>query len=284
MARRLYQFFVYPALTDEIEQKIILPLAKVYKDNNYKITAPLKVLLKSEHFFENQIQNSLIKSPLEYMMGMLKEIDSINNGVLFTWDNNQQESYRSLFTPEYFGEKEKDLSYLKYEFIGTLHWYYGKELGLGIHSPPSVSGWPAYYQEPVYDLFWLNSSTLPRRIQAMNDVLRWGLWMDIIYDHGGGVQKRLNLVQYLKSFEDPKNINSFIEELIFRFLGGDPSSNTRQKINQALLNNINEDHWEEEVSNIIDQDTPNKGSYDSVEYRLGNAFEVLGTTGEFHLF
>jgi len=284
MARRLYQFFVYPALTDEIEQKIILPLARVYKDNNYKITAPLKVLLKSEHFFENDIQNSLIKSPLEYMMGMLKEIDQINNGILFTWDNNQQEAYYSLFTPEYFGEKEKDLSYLKYQLSGTLNGYYGKELGLGIHNPPSVSGWPAYYQEPVYDLFWLNSSTLPRRIQAMNGVLRWGLWMDIIYYHGGGVQKRLNLVQYLKSFEDPKNINSFIEELIFRFLGGDPSANTRQKINQALLNDINEDHWEEEVSKIIDLTTPEKSSYQSVEWRLGNAFEVLGTTGEFHLF
>ena len=258
MARRLYQFFVYPALTDEIEQKIILPLAKVYKDNNYKITAPLKVLLKSEHFFENQIQNSLIKSPLEYMMGMLKEMDSINNGVLFTYDNNQQETYYSIFTPQYFGEKEKDLSYVKYYYAGTLGWVYGKDLGLGIHNPPSVSGWPAYYQEPVYDLFWLNSSTLPKRIQAMNDILRWGLWLDIIYDHGGGVQKRLNLVQYLKSFENPKNINSFIEELIFRFLGGDPSPNTRQKINQALLNGINEDHWEEEVIKIIDLAKPEK--------------------------
>ena len=284
MVRRLYQFFVYPALTDEIEQKIILPLAKVYKDNNYKIIAPLKVLLKSEHFFENQIQNSLIKSPLEFMMGMLKEMDSINNGVLFTWDNNQQEAYYSLFTPEYFGEKEKDPSFLKYKWNGTLLFKYGLNLGLGIHIPPSVSGWPAYYQEPVYDLFWLNSSTLSMRIQATNDILRWGLWLDIIYDHGGGVQKRLNLVQYLKSFENPKNINLFIEELIFRFLGGDPSPNTRQKINQALLNDINEDHWEEEVSKIIDLATPEKSSYQSVEWRLGNAFEVLGTTGEFHLF
>ena len=27
-----------------------------------------------------------------------------------------------------------------------------------------------------------------------------------------------------------------------------------------------------------------KGSYRNIEWRLGNAFEVLGTTGEFHLF
>jgi hypothetical protein len=31
MVRRLYQFFVYPALTPEIEQKIILPLSRCIK-------------------------------------------------------------------------------------------------------------------------------------------------------------------------------------------------------------------------------------------------------------
>jgi hypothetical protein len=47
-------------------------------------------------------------------------------------------------------------------------------LGLGIHQPPSVSGWPAYYQEPVYDLFWLNSSTFNEN-SGINDILRWGV-------------------------------------------------------------------------------------------------------------
>lgn len=284
MARRLYQFFVYPALTDEIEQKIIAPLAKIYKDNNFKITAPLKVLLKSKHFFENNIQDSLIKPPLDYIMGMYKEVDSINNGLTETWDNNNQIQYLSIFDHEYFGEKEKDLSYIKNRIYQTVKWYYGYDLGFAIHQPPSVSGWPAFYQDPVYDLFWLNSSTLPRRVIAVNDILRWGAWLDVTYDHGGGAKRRLNVATYLESFENPKNINLFIDELIFRFLGGEPSTNTRQKINQALLNDINESHWSDEVSKIIDTQSPDRSSYSSLEWRLGNAFEVLGLTGEFHLF
>lgn len=281
IARRLYQFFVYPALTDEIEDKIIKPLAKIYRDNNYSLVEPLKVLLKSEHFFNNQIENSLIKSPIEFSMSILKEINLVNDGVLFHWDGNNQ--HFSLFEPEYFGEKEKDQSFFKYQLTGTLNWYYGKELGMLISDPPSVSGWPALYQEPVYDLFWINSSTITRRVQLMNDYLKWGAWLDIFIGDNG-IQRRLNLVSYLKTFENPKNINSFIDQLIFRFIGGEPSSKIREKLNQALLNDINESHWSDEVSKIIEIQSPDKSSYSSIEWRLGNAFEVLGLTGEFHLF
>ena len=39
-------------------------------------------------------------------MSILKEINLVNDGVLFHWDGNNQ--HFSLFEPEYFGEKEKD--------------------------------------------------------------------------------------------------------------------------------------------------------------------------------
>lgn len=283
MARRLYQFFVYPALTPEIEQKIILPLSRIYKESGYLITAPLKVLLKSNHFFLNNIQNSLIKSPLDFVMTMLKETDPINNPVIFHWNQNESQGYYSLFNPGYFDEKEMDLSYLKFCASGNMN-YWGSSLGQWIMYPPSVSGWPAYYQDPVYDLFWINSATLSSRINIVNNILRWGMWLDVIYDDGNGVHNKYNLKNYLETFENPKDIELFVSELVFRFLGGEPSDSTRQKINQALLNDINENHWVEEISKIIDQDIPNEGSYASIEFRLGNAFEALGLSGEFQLF
>ena len=281
IARRLYQFFVYPALTEEIENKIIKPLAKIYKENNYSLVEPLNVLLKSQHFFENQIENSLIKSPIDFSMSIIKEIDLINDGVLHHWDGSEQRY--SLFEPDYFGEMEKDPSFFKYRLTQTLNWYYGKELGLFISDPPSVSGWPAFYQEPVFDLFWINSSTLSRRINLINDYLRWGAWLDVFIGEKG-IQKRYNLINYLKTYENPSSISSFIDEFIFRFLGGEASENTKDKIHQALLGDINEIHWSEEINNIINAPMESKGSYRNIEWRLGNAFEVLGATGEFHLY
>ena len=281
IARRLYQFFVYPALTDEIEENIIKPLAKVYEDNNYSLTEPLKVLLKSQHFFENQIQNSLIKSPIEYSMSILKEVDLINEGVAHHWDGSN--SKYSLFDPEYFGEKEKDNSFFKYAITGYLGGYYGRDLGLSITEPPSVSGWPAFYQEPVYDLFWINTSTLTRRINLVNDFLRWGAWLNIFIGDNG-IQRRFNLINYLKTFENPRSISEFTNELVFRFLGGEASENTKNKIFQALLGDLNEDHWSEEINNLINSTSSVEQSYSSIEWRLGNAFEIMGQTGEFHLF
>ena len=281
IVRRLYQFFVYPSLTDEIEELIIRPLAKIYKESNFSLIEPLKILLQSEHFYLNNIENSLIRSPIEASMAMLKEVDLVNDGVLHHWDGNT--SHNSIFEPNYFGEKEKDISAFKYELANTLTWFYGQNIGMGLLNPPSVAGWPALYQDPVYDLFWINSSTLPRKLQQVNDFLRWGAWMNI-YIGNFSVQKKINLVNYLKTYANPYSIDSFINELCFRFLGGEAAANTFDKLNQALLNGINKNHWVEEVENIIDSDTPDENSYKNLEWRIANAFEVLSLTGEFHLF
>jgi hypothetical protein len=32
-----------------------------------------------------------------------------------------------------------------------------------LFQPPDVSGWPSYYQEPMYYELWVNSNSLPRR-------------------------------------------------------------------------------------------------------------------------
>ena len=75
LCRRLYQFFVYPVLTPEIESQIITPLAQVFRDNDHSLIAVLRVLLGSEHFYDTAIPNSIIKPPIDYNMGMLKELE-----------------------------------------------------------------------------------------------------------------------------------------------------------------------------------------------------------------
>ena len=57
------------------EQNIIEPMAKKFRDNNFSLIEPLKLLLKSEHFFDQNNFNSLIKSPLEFFNGVLKTFE-----------------------------------------------------------------------------------------------------------------------------------------------------------------------------------------------------------------
>ena len=281
IARRLYQFFVYPLLTDQIEEQIIKPLSIIYKENNFSLAETLKVLLSSEHFFQNQIENTLIKSPLEFCMGLLKETDIINKWVLEKWVGDIR--HNSLFESNSFSEKEKDISFIRYNMISRNIRYFSEKNGMLILDPPSVSGWAPYYQEPVYDLFWLNSSSYLERIDFMKNILKRSapLYQN---QEGNWVGCKFNLIEYLNTFENPLDINSFINELCFRFLGGTPSELTIQRINQVLIGDINNQHWEEEINKIIGGDTPNKISYDLISQRLGEAFELMGLEGEFHLF
>ena len=46
----------------------------MFRDNDHSLVAVLRVLLGSEHFYDAAIPNSIIKPPIDYNMGMLKEL------------------------------------------------------------------------------------------------------------------------------------------------------------------------------------------------------------------
>lgn len=64
-AKRLYQFFVYY----EPEQSILNSLADVIVANNYELKPVLLTLLTSQHFFDEKFYGSMIKSPLDLIIG-----------------------------------------------------------------------------------------------------------------------------------------------------------------------------------------------------------------------
>ena len=61
-------------------------------------------------------------------MGIIKEVDIINKRDLFLWDG--ENSHHSIFEPNFFGEMEKDISFIQYEiWLKTLQWF-GRDLGM----------------------------------------------------------------------------------------------------------------------------------------------------------
>ena len=171
IVRRLYQFFVYPVVTDEIESQIIEPLAEVFRTNNFSLVEPLKILLKSKHFFSEEIPNSLIKSPLDFQLGFMKET-ALKEGVISYYNDVLGQLYYSHLNPEYF--EVENTSAVKDYWIPREMTYWGQVEGFRIHVPPSVSGWPAYYQSPVYDLYWINSTGTKRSNNVK--LCQMGLW------------------------------------------------------------------------------------------------------------
>ena len=102
---KIYQYFVY----DLPNQSIIDSLADTFLSHNFEIEPVLRQLLKSEHFFDSEILGAKIKSPVDFILQIQKELNITN-----------------------LKKKEK----LQVKWL--------QELGQDILNPINVSGWRGY--------------------------------------------------------------------------------------------------------------------------------------------
>jgi uncharacterized protein (DUF1800 family) len=77
ICRKLYRWYVNSNVTQEIEDHVIAPLATFFASpgNNYAILPTLKKLLTSDSFYDSGNVGSMVKSPAEFMIGMLRHFD-----------------------------------------------------------------------------------------------------------------------------------------------------------------------------------------------------------------
>lgn len=152
ICRKLYRFFMYYDINDEIESDIITPLAATLRANEYEIAPVLEQLLKSEHFFdldnsikEDDLQGSIIKSPLEITLGTLRFFD-----VQLPDISNPTELYNNIYN----------------ELFDNL-----KDQGLELYEPYAVAGYPAYHQYPEYNRNWISANYLGNRYLFINKII-----------------------------------------------------------------------------------------------------------------
>ncbi len=269
LCRRLYQFFVYHDVSEAIDDSIIKPMAKSMRDNNYSLIEPLKLLLKSEHFYDASFYNSLLKSPQDFVFGITKEFD-LYNGEFRNYDeeNNNNGNYSP---PDYLTNTLSKSFY----FFNRFEWDTGN-MGMRLGSPPSVSGWPAYYQAPVFDLFWINSMTIKDRVQYSNSATQWGLWMD------NGNHIVLNKVAYISSYSTPDSLDDLIQEMSDRLLGSEMPLKAKQRIKQSVLSGVSDSYWTEAVREY--QDNPSDQNRNNLDWRIQNLLSQFFQLGEINLF
>lgn len=201
LCRRIYVWFIHYQITPEIEEAIIVPLAQVFRQNNYEIKPVLRLLLGSQHFFDEMNRGCQIKSPVDMLIGMLREME-----VKFPAD--------SQYTIQH-GLWNQLVNYLT-----------NMQQNLG--DPPDVSGWKAYYQEPGYYKFWINTDTLPKRIQYLNTLVAVGYTF-------GGFKMVVDGTSWIKLFPNPSDPNSLVESLCVHLLGVDISASHKAQLKTDFL-------------------------------------------------
>ncbi len=275
LARRLFQFFVYPILTNYVEENIILPLANDLKNNDYNLAKTLKKLLKSEYFFSEELYDSLFKSPYDFTMGLYKEFNILNGDYTY-WVDGKGPVY-SQFSEDIdrFDEKIFDLNFKTFGMFRSFGWNIQQQ-GMRILNPPSVSGWKAYYQEPVYDFFWLNSVTIKAKKAISEGLSKWGVYVE------NGYNMRFSLSDFISSFEKPDDLNSFLEELTDRFLAGPIPDQAIERIRKSALGDeLDESYWTEAVNQYISNSS--KNNYITLKNRLEQFLFQIFELNEIHV-
>ncbi len=135
ICREIYRFFIYYKIDADVEANVIVPLAQIFRDNNYEIKPVMRALLLSEHFYDAANKGCQIKNPLDLVIGVLRNYNL------------------SLPSPTLFDEYFLRLS-INY-YCGALQMLPG--------DPPNVAGWQAYRQSPNFYRVWISSDTIRNR-------------------------------------------------------------------------------------------------------------------------
>jgi uncharacterized protein (DUF1800 family) len=184
ICRKLYRWYINYDITSNIETNFIEPLAAIFR-KNYDIKETVSTLLKSQHFFDEKIRGAIIKSPLDFSIGVIRFFD--------------------LKLPD----AQTDVTNF-YDLLLKIYQYIRQEQQDPLDQP-SVFGWRPYYDTGYYQI-WISSNTLAYR-GAYTDALVVGV------GYGTSTTKFgidvLALVKQLKIPSDPAAVVNEIASYMF---------------------------------------------------------------------
>ncbi|MEM9932817.1 MAG: DUF1800 family protein [Bacteroidota bacterium] len=251
LARRIYTFFVFPEISEAIEQDIITPLADLIRTNDYQLAVAIRTLLGSEHFFEQRNRGVIIKSPVDFILGTFRTCE-------VKYPNNYQSLYEKFQTE-----------------TGPI--WLMSEMGINLGDAPSVAGWPAYYQVPTFDRNWATANTIAVRALRTDSLVYWGFWTP-------GKLLNVNVLEFAATFEHTAYPNLFVEEVLEFLLGYyDPSPVLLEDLKNILLSGqANDAYWTNAWETFL-ADPANETYKGLVEWRLQALFQKVFQLPEYHL-
>ncbi|NML66785.1 DUF1800 domain-containing protein [Hymenobacter sp. RP-2-7] len=250
LVRKLYRWFVYYVIDAQVESDIIQPLAALLIASNYEVAPVLRALFSSEHFFDAANVGCLIKSPLDFVVGVCRQLE--------------------LALPpasNYLGQ------YGVWDYLYGLGVVQQQSLG----DPPNVAGWVAYYQAPQFHELWINAVTLPRRNQATDLFIGTGITKSGFAFKADPVA----LVQALPAAtaQDP---NLVIAEFVRLMVPIDLTASQLAFLKNALIPGLPDFEWTSEWSQFLATPT-NTAKRAAVQSKLQAMLRALAGLAEYQL-
>jgi uncharacterized protein (DUF1800 family) len=255
ICRKIYRHFVYYDIDATTETEVIAPLADIFRQNNYEIKPVLKALFLSQHFFDVANKACFIKSPIEYVAGIAKEFNiAIPDATLF----------------------EAQYAAWNY-FIGTSNKGAGAQ-GQYLSEPPNVAGWPAYYQEPVYHEYWINTDSYPNRVTFVTKHL-----FNSGFNLGSSKTLIADLIKFTDQFgTDAADPNTLIDAVFALLYVVPVSTKFKAYAKNILLSGQASDYYWTEAWNTY-KATPTASNLKIVNDRLKTFYQFILTQPEYHL-
>jgi uncharacterized protein (DUF1800 family) len=251
IVRKLYRWFIYYKIDAAAESNVIQPLAAIFRSNNYELKPVLTALLKSEHFFDAVNQGCHIKSPADHIIGCMREF-----GVVFPDAVTQYLD-----------------AYNMWQYI--FNW--GVSMNQNLGDPPSVSGWPAYYQTPNFYQLWINSDTLPKRNRFTDTMMNTG------YSRNGR-RIIIDAVTFTRTLPNADDPNALIDDALAILYRMNLSAQVKQTIKeQILLSNQTQDYYWTNAWTAYLANPSNQTNFNVVNTRLKSLYQYLMNLPEYQL-
>jgi hypothetical protein len=267
ICRKIYRFFVYHEITEEIQNGVIKDMASVFVEQNFSLQAVLVALFSSREFYEgadgilDDNFGSIIKSPLDLIIGHARSVD--------------------LQLPDYLLN-----STAFYEITNDWLRKMG-DMGLNFYEPFEVAGYLAYHQFPIYHRGWITTSYLTQRYAYVQSVSNANM-------EGMAVQFKTP-IEYVEQYVDnstASNAKNLVIEIANQFLAltdnlgfqnPDSSPLTEERLNYFLdaflktfqIDENPEEAWTFRWTQGVDRET--------VERQLQDLFNAILQSPEYQL-
>ena len=255
IVKKLYTWFCYYTIDADTLTNVIKPLAQQLRDGGWEIKPVLATLLKSEHFFDVLNQGCLIKSPLEMIIMMMREFQ--------------------VAIPD---SSDYVNQYNMWEYLHSQ----AVVMQQSIADPPSVSGWPAYYQIPMFYEMWINSDTITKRKTFIDRLIMSGYTRNNIKLIIDPVEfTKILMPQSQLAPGDPNALINAAVDLLYRV----PFSDTLKatiKTSLLLTGQAQDYYWTNAWSAYIGSPT-DMAAYNIVYTRLRDLYNYLMNLAEYHL-